>query len=71
MDRRLARFDPSKISHFHYVSFNQNLCPWGRQLAGAGNTDISFRQTFQFTECETDLDPDLTATPPGPFCFTC
>lgn len=48
-------------------SFRQNLCSWGERLPrNAVVTDM-----FRGTNCPLQNDPDLAATPPGPFCFPC
>ena len=47
--------------------FSQNLCPWGDSLSNeAWSSDV-----FVGTKCPIQDSPNLTATPPGPFCFPC
>lgn len=48
-------------------SFNQNLCSWGISLSPS--VDVS--NMFLGTSCQDTDDPDLSADPPGPFCFEC
>lgn len=53
---------------FHFAeTFSQNLCPWGKKL---GN-DTVFDRTFTFTACPDQGRPDMSSTPPGPFCIYC
>jgi surface protein len=47
------------------TSFNQDLCSWGGQLPTNANVDLMFSGA---TSCHTQAPPNLTATPPGPFC---
>jgi surface protein len=49
-------------------AFNQNLCDWGHKRTGIFTY---FEGMFDSTSCPDTNDPDLLASPPGPFCFTC
>jgi Mycoplasma protein of unknown function, DUF285 len=51
-------------------SFQQNLCKWGPLLAQE-NATIAFDSMFNGTSCTNTSDPNLLATPPGPFCEPC
>jgi surface protein len=57
--------------------FNQDLCVWGPLLKGRNVTfrDESnpslARDIFNNKHCPNETNPDLTATPPGPFCYNC
>ena len=49
-------------------SFNQSLCAWESQLdSNFANVDNAFSNT----SCPSPGDPDLSANPPGPFCYRC
>jgi hypothetical protein len=49
-------------------AFNQNLCPWGSKLLPTCNVENQFHRT----SCpRRNVNPDLAAIPPGPFCRTC
>lgn len=48
--------------------FNQNLCSWGGQLSSTANI---FEMFIDAASCPTGDEPDLSATPPGPFCYPC
>lgn len=63
--------------------FRQNLCLWGERLP----KDVSYQvklydnngkfsgfsklSVFEGTNCPTPAIPNMSATPPGPFCFPC
>lgn len=47
--------------------FRQNLCPWGELLSNETWTGDAFVRT----KCPIQDSPNLTVTPPGPFCFPC
>ena len=49
------------------TSFNHSLCAWGSIISKSATVVDMFRNTG----CPNQADPNLTATPPGPFCFTC
>jgi hypothetical protein len=51
------------------TAFNQNLCDWGPKLVTGSFTDV--RSMFDSTNCPNTNAPNLSASPPGPFCFTC
>jgi surface protein len=57
---------------FSATSFNQNLCAWGEKLR---TNDASVNNMFDRSSgqpgCTNRADPDLYATPPGPFCYDC
>ena len=50
------------------ISFNQNLCDWGPRLS---STTIPAVNAFENTRCPDTSSPNLSATPPGPFCHVC
>jgi surface protein len=58
---------------FGASAFNQNLCAWGDHVTPDSNGDLPvFDIMFRETACATaEVNPDLTATPKGPFCFEC
>ena len=47
--------------------FNQDLCPWGIHT----NPAAAVGGLFDATDCPVKADPDLTGSPPGPFCYAC
>ena len=50
------------------AAFRQDLCAWGTYARNFTNVTHMFRRT----SCPQALiDPNITATPPGPFCFQC
>ncbi|CAJ1961988.1 unnamed protein product [Cylindrotheca closterium] len=68
----LSSWDISSVSDMRRMfqfatSFNQDLCPWGPILQG----NVQFEGLFASTNCPLEADPDLTATPRGPFCNLC
>lgn len=73
----LSQWDVSSATNlnamfFHAASFSQDLCGWGNVLVDAGNNP-TVQSMFAGVRnpCESRSDPDLSATPPGPFCFVC
>jgi len=48
-------------------NFRQNLCSWGIRLG----PETSANNAFAETACPRQEVPNLTAVPPGPFCFSC
>jgi hypothetical protein len=54
----------------HALSFSQDLCAWGPKVGSTTRMEWMFR----YTQCPKNGnrdDPDLSASPPGPFCFVC
>jgi hypothetical protein len=51
-------------------AFNQDLCMWGQSIS-SGVTNLG--DMFAETSCENGIatTPDLSTTPPGPFCYMC
>lgn len=49
------------------TSFNQNLCAWGSRL----KQDVAVDNMFSNTNCSDEVNPDMSASPPGPFCQVC
>jgi hypothetical protein len=47
-------------------SFSQDLNAWGAYLT----TTAGVTNMFKATSCTTTADPNLSATPKGPFCWT-
>ena len=50
------------------TSFSQNLCAWGDHIPSSTTNTFG---TFQGTSCPNMDNPNLSASPPGPFCFDC
>jgi surface protein len=48
-------------------SFRQNLCAWNKY----GSHFENVYDLFWATNCPTPGDPDLEASPAGPFCYSC
>ncbi len=48
--------------------FNQDLCAWGPVM---NNQNIDVEDMFKVTSCADMSTPDLSATPPSPFCYVC
>lgn len=48
-------------------SFATSLCSWGPLM----HKNASVSRMFYNSGCPDERDPDLTADPPGPFCFPC
>lgn len=56
------------------MAFNQDLCAWGPLLQGRSVVliDPNFgRNMFTNTGCPSQANPNLAASPPGPFCYVC
>merc|ERR1712238_317746 len=71
-DQDLSAWDVSSLTSmyamFYYASsFNQDLCLLGNKLSDA--VDVS--SAFDGSACPNTGDPNLSASPPGPFCYTC
>lgn len=49
------------------MRFNQDLCAWGSVMG----PNVIVLDMFRNTACPEEADPDLSKTPPGPFCFPC
>ena len=47
-------------------SFNKNLCAWGTITSSANVTNM-----FASSACPTQSNPNLNASPRGPFCHVC
>lgn len=47
--------------------FNQSLCTWGQLLS----TSVDVTSMFWGSGCREQDDPDLSRSPPGPFCLPC
>ena len=52
-------------------AFDKNLCLWGNKIGIAGTTPIVMEMFRGANMCPNTADPDLTAVPIGPFCYTC
>ena len=52
-------------------SFNQNLCAWGQRVPKSANVEWMFANVEWMYACPTQADPNLNASPPGPFCHVC
>src|SRR3569623_705778 len=50
------------------TKFRKDLCAWGRRF---DTTDWDVSYMFENANCPDAWDPDLSATPKGPFCYTC
>ena len=72
-DQDLSAWDVSGANSVAYMfvgatDYRHNLCAWGRKLP----VDADVRGMFSSTTCAyIDIEPDLTASPPGPFCHEC
>jgi surface protein len=54
--------------------FNQDLCAWGPLLQGRSvvfKDPVTGRNMFALTSCPSEANPNLEASPPGPFCHIC
>jgi surface protein len=72
-NRDISAWDVSKASTMEgmfigAMSFNQSLCLWGEKI-NATIADVRFM--FPGTACPTKDTTNLTANPPGPFCYPC
>jgi surface protein len=72
----IADWEVSKVSttsnmFFKAHSFNQSLCPWGTKLMNQPNVVGMFFQATTCPNIENNGTPNLTAIPPGPFCYAC
>ena len=47
-------------------SFNQDLCNWGNTIGTPSRTS-----PFASTSCPNKGNPNLSASPKGPFCYVC
>lgn len=69
----LSAWNPSSAENMQGVfylayTFNQNLCAWGDKIRNVNNV----LGMFDGADCPaTEHTPELTAVPPGPFCYTC
>mmetsp|Transcript_46172 Transcript_46172/g.111906 ORF Transcript_46172/g.111906 Transcript_46172/m.111906 type:complete len:569 (+) Transcript_46172:1031-2737(+) len=59
----------TNVDHmFHLAkSFNQNLCAWGSRLP----SNLNANSMFLAANCPSTASTNLSASPPGPFCFVC
>jgi len=57
------------VMFYEATAFNQNLCAWGARL----DNSISYilADAFQYNSCPSNLQPTMSASPPGPFCHVC
>ena len=68
----ISSWDVSTVTEFNDMFwgaklFNQDLCAWGSKV----DTNATFYFMFDQTNCTNKAFPDLSANPPGPFCFEC
>jgi len=56
-----------RVMFSHARNFSQDLCAWGNKLPLSAMTHYAFKDT----NCPNTSDPDMHASPPGPFCFNC
>jgi surface protein len=78
-DQDISGWDVSQVTNMAYMftkatDFNQNLCAWGPalQTTNAETTTVGVTAMFNSANsCASQNNPDLTATPPGPFCHVC
>jgi surface protein len=66
----ISAWNVSGVTNMGYMffkasAFNQNLCAWGSKLQPS-MTNVG--GMFGFTSCTNKGNPDLSITPPGPFC---
>ena len=59
----------AKSMFAHATAFRQNLCSWGGRLHN--NVTIKLNGMFVESGCVETDDPDLSASPRGPFCHSC
>jgi len=52
---------------WYAIRFDQDLCSWGDKL----DSSASVGNAFSSSGCPNTGDPNLSASPPGPFCYTC
>jgi Mycoplasma protein of unknown function, DUF285 len=62
-----AKFLKGMLAGFYEQKFDQDLCVWGATLS----EDADVSGMFTNTRCSEKRDPDLSQTPPGPFCYRC
>eukprot|EP00977_Amphora_coffeiformis_P024013 scaffold14974_cov195-Amphora_coffeaeformis.AAC.20 len=70
----ISRWDVSKVQNLKDFAnraklFKKNLCAWGLRLPG----DVYFGEIpiFFQSSCPDARPPDMSASPPGPFCHFC
>lgn len=71
-NRDLSLWDVGNVDDMSYMflgsfDLNQDLCSWGTRI-GSGTV---VNGMFEGTNCDEESDPNLNATPPGPFCSPC
>ena len=69
----LASWDVSAVTDMKFMFkassvFNSDLCSWGAMLLKPG---VVMGGMFSGSGCQEIRDPDLRASPPGPFCHVC
>ena len=70
----VSRVTDYKNMFYLASGFWQDLCSWGPQILAANSTSdegVNVELMFRISDCPVDIDPDLMATPPGPFCVFC
>merc|ERR1711957_559128 len=68
----ISEWDVSSVTSMYGLfyaasSFNQDLCSWGDKL----DLSASVENAFEDSGCPNTGDPNLSASPPGPFCYSC
>jgi surface protein len=68
----LSSWDVSSVTNMYQMfkdakSYNGDLCDWGSRI----DTLIDVTDMFTDTSCPVTSDPDLSTSPPGPFCVGC
>ena len=68
----ISQWDVSKVTDIRQVlygasSFSSDLCRWGAKLPTTASVGLAFASSG----CPSSGDPDLSASPSGPFCHTC
>ena len=72
-NQSIGDWDMSSVTNTAYLfsdaaAFNQNLCSWGDKLSPSADVQNMF---LGASSCHSQSSPDLTASPPGPFCYDC
>ena len=67
----ISAWDVSRVTNMEYMfrstAFNQDLCLWGSKISISSSVNFMFSSTA----CPNQGNPNLSATPPGPFCYNC
>jgi hypothetical protein len=69
----LSQWDIQNVANFTNMfsgaqTFQQDLCQWGKIIT---LDDVLVENMFEFTKCQSTMDPILESFPVGPFCAPC